>query len=565
MEDETVGPNLPLWVKILGLSAIVTGFGFRLYWSLILPFNDAPDEYCHYAMVHYIRTEAALPTMAEVPTRIPVSYPALPPLGYLPCAVTLAFVDPRAPGAFYFARLGNVLVGTATLVAALWAGLWMFPRRPEIGIVTTWAMALHPQLVFLNAYVNNDSSMVLGCTVLWWLWSKVARVGLGTFLSTTIGAIAGLTMLTKTNAMPGVLAGIPIIWHELTQRRWRPTLILGLTAGAVCVPWIWWSSVHHHSWSGVEIHRQWWFEHLAKQGIVQGFLNSSNAGEFALGTWQSYWGVFGYCSTFLKEWQYELITMVMGIAVGSVISQWKHVLRATGLTDGSRQRGLFLGLAIGLTLSIAAHVLHSAKFGLSAQGRYLFAAEWLIQLILSAGFVLLFRRRLLLGPLLLGLFCIWLQAESIDAEKGSNRVRMPDRRVRCRLQSFAGPVPYERGQCIAEQLESKQSTVATDYGIAKWRGDGSAWLLGMLKSTDSSPRYVHLQLRPVSGFGNRWTLAVAQGGVEERFPFTLNALGLCEYRFDLQRAGIDLKQPCTFRLEVEGDAFEVDVHRWEIR
>lgn len=532
-------PTVPLWALVLGIAGVVVGAALRLYWVFLLPYNDAPDEYCHYPMVLLMRSEQRLPTMADVPDRVPASYPALPPFGYLPCVVTAFALDPSHPEAFRAARLGNVVVGTLTLAAGFAATLLYFPGWPQIAVATVWVMALHPQLAFLNAYVNNDSSMVLACTLVWLTWGWIGRRGFSPGQALLLGLLCGVALLTKTNSLSTILAGAPVLALQLYQGRFKECCLAGVTAAAVCAPWLLWSHWHHGSWTGVEVHRQWWFDHLAAQGIQQGFLNTENFGDFAVNSWNSFWASFGYCSTLLADWQYYLITLVAGIGLAMVVSKGDRLAFAADTAGTLSQTAMLLTIPIGIALAVAAHIWHSLQFGLAPQGRYVMGAEWAVAAALAAGFALLWSGRISrhMGTIALVAFFAWLHWSAVEVEKTSNRYWQPDRRARCRLLAYAGSVPGVPGNCQPKQWHADQSSLNWEQNIARWRGEpaeGGHILTADL--LDVPQRYVVLWMRAISGFGNEFRLrAVRSGAQPVEIPFHPMSLGLCEYRFDLRQ------------------------------
>lgn len=421
--------GVPGWMRLLFWSAFLCGFGLRLYWSFLVPYNAGPDEFCHFPMAEYLSLELRPPTMADVPSRIPVSYAALPPLGYVPAACTLALASPENPHRHRYARLGNVIVGTMLIWVAWRIGLLLFPSRPEIAVCAAWLVALHPQLVFLASYVNNDTSALLATGMLWYLWIRLAVRGPGLGLYAAIGVTAAVAFLCKTNAAGVIAAGGPILLYQLwTARRGiaRELLRMALVPAAalgVAIPWIVWSYRQHGSWWGLDTCRDWWFAYLNERGIEQGFLTSANWDAFVEGTWKSFWACFGYWSVWLPPLWYQAITLVFGLGVGVLLLRRTLLRRAFAGTKGAWVFVL-LSIAVGVLATGTSHVLHSLQFGFSPQGRYLtpIALPVLLGLAAAAGTLARGRFGRHFGTCLIILFFFGMQSESIDAVTGSNRV-----------------------------------------------------------------------------------------------------------------------------------------------
>lgn len=434
--------------SLLALAAVVVGAWLRLHWASHIPYNDAPDEYCHYPMAAFLAREWRPPTMADVPHRIPVCYPSLPPLGYLPAALPLLAFPPDHPEIHWFARLGNVAVGTLAIVFAYRAARRMVHGIPFFAAVVAWLFALHPQLVFLSAYVNNDASLVLATTLLWYLWIRVAQEPLTTPLLVALGVTSGLALLCKSNAMGLVLAGAGVlIGKAWTPRRAgkpstsRALLLPFAAAAATCLPWMAWSFAHHRSFWGFDVCREWWHAFIAERRIELEFLGKHNWDVFVLGTWRSFWACFGYWSTWLSPLDYELITLVCGLGLGALAARWR------GLEEGAWGiLALFVG---GGALTLASHVSNSFYLGFSPQGRYLAPLVLPLLLTVALGFASMTAARwwrLGWGPALVVGMAI-LHQRAWNAERGSNVVAQPTRAAKATLLAHVAELPGTGGYC----------------------------------------------------------------------------------------------------------------------
>ncbi|MCC6764695.1 MAG: DUF2142 domain-containing protein [Deltaproteobacteria bacterium] len=159
-------------------------------------------------------------------------YSAYPPVPYLPHAAALALgrlltddaASERFPSRWWrlrhyaTARLGGVLLGCLTAVlAALAAEAWSGSRR--LALASGAAVALFPQLVFVNGYVNADSFTVaavaaLAAALARWAAAGEGRTGIG-----WVGAAVGAVALGK----PTGYAALPptAVWLLDAHRRGR--------------------------------------------------------------------------------------------------------------------------------------------------------------------------------------------------------------------------------------------------------------------------------------------------------------------------------------------------------
>jgi len=431
------------------ISAVAMGLFLRAYWAIMLPYNDAPDEYSHYPMVRYLAEHYRPPTMQDVPNTIPVSYPALCPLGYVPLALPVIFMGTDHPYAYLAARLMNAALGTVLLVLIYFSVRLLFPSSRFLPVLVTLLAAMQPQLVFTSAYVNNDTTMLVTTAILWCLWLRLAEGDDRIRIYAAIGFVSGISLLCKTNSIGVILAGTPLVATLLVTGCWSANLrailrrisVMALSFSAVCLPWGIWSIRHHHSLFGWEVHDRWWREFVLSSGIPQGFLTLDSLSDFILDTWDSLWGSFGYASVPLTRLDYMTIMLMTGIAVGSLITY--GTVRPSTVEQRPSGRWKWMVVLFGTVCVWGAHLYHSAVFGMSPQGRYVLAALWPLLVLLASGWMLLGRsgwRSVITTSIVVMLFAFF-QFSAVAEELQSNRIHQPDRRVRARLVGYAVDPP----------------------------------------------------------------------------------------------------------------------------
>lgn len=565
--------------------ALLVGFGLRLYWSLLLPFNDAPEEWCHYAMVRYLVQEGRLPTLDAVPEQVPVSFPALPPLGYLASAVTdcssrkctsrmAAIGDWPEPSpervnhwsvpAHWHARLGNVVVGTSALWFLYLSARWLVPMRPDFALGVLWLTAFWPELVFLSAYVNNDATALTAASALWYLWMKSARRGIRRGRAIALGATAGMAFLAKANGALILAAGLPILVAPI-----RRTSGLGpigasswilFAALLTCLPWMVWSEHHHGSWVGIPVHEQHWLRYAMAHFPRQILLGSDNWEEYFLDTFRSFWAGLGFFNLFLGPIDYLLVALACGIAIGAWLQPRVRL--------DPRARIAWQAAAMGSAVLVAAHVHYSMRHWYSPQGRYLAplafpAAAFLVEGFSRAGQS--GRRARVAIALVIGLF-LWLQVRSIGAEQRSNRFRQPDPAVRCRLLAYHADLPGEfpagawRVQGRARLDESKAVPRLTSE-------DSAAAVLLMPAMSGSQLGTVVIETRRWSGdlAAGFLVLSSQEPGAttERRIPLRDPDKGTVSYRIEVSRYRNEFgSRPVQIRF-IPGAGAVVDFYRFE--
>ncbi len=240
------GPRGVRWRPLLLVATLALVPRLLIAWELPLGTPElhpdcAPDEGLQYwTVMRYADGDVATwPESGSI-------YSAFPPIAYAAHAATLAVaravpggVEPeRFPSAwrrlrrYAGARLGGVLLGCLTAVlAAVAAEAWT--RSHALAVASGAAVALHPQLVFVNGYVNADTFTIAAVAALVVASSRWATDGEGRAGIAAVGAAAGLVLLGKPN---GWAALVPTaVWIAHAARRSEPRVVAVATVAAFAV------------------------------------------------------------------------------------------------------------------------------------------------------------------------------------------------------------------------------------------------------------------------------------------------------------------------------------------
>lgn len=564
--------------RVLTLAGLLVALGLRLAWASIVPFNDAPEEACHFAMADYLRRDGRPPTMADVPSRVAVSFPALPSAGYLASALASLAVPADDPRVLWFARLGNVLVGVAAAWVCFLAARELVPDRPEIALGVQWIVALWPQQVFLSAYVNNDASAALGAAAIWLLWLRAARLGLGPSLGAVLGVVIGLAALAKYNGAIVAAAGVPIVFEEWRRRpARRRTLVLGLGtmlggAAATFAPWAVWSLCMHGSLTGLDVHEPAWLAYALEHFPEQPLLGWDNLGEFASETFRSFWAGLGFANLHLDSFAYGLLAAVCGSAAAMLLSN-RRLLGARSSPGARRQQVVcWKAVAVGAVVLVLAHAHYSARHWFSPQGRYLAPLAFPAAAALAAGLSLAARRpigRWTAVAALVGFFA-WLQAESIQVERRSNRFRQPVAAVRCRLLAYHADLPGDHRARSEQAAPIGGATLVPYGGRRRFVAAGSKAGIELACETrlGATPRFV-LESRTVAGPAACGRLVLRgkskRGALLERsFGFRDPGKGVVRHVFDARSVASEFAdEPVKVQMLLDPGARTIDLYRFE--
>ncbi len=263
------------------LTLLAIRFALGVLYSVAVPLWEAPDEWGHYAVVHYIAQEKRLPTPGQS-LGVEFDESQQPPLYYILGALAVSVVDARdwtPPAVNPYARTGtgigglNMAIHTpeeafpyrgwvlsahlARLVSVLLATLtvWLTYRIAAfvsdgcrwLALTAAAIVAFWPQLLFIGSVITNDV-LVVSCAA-WVLLALVKVMDSWPPRAVRVLELAlalGAAMLSKLTAL-GLVALFPLVIlalgikairkREFAVRFWASTgaaILVGLGAGA------WW-------------------------------------------------------------------------------------------------------------------------------------------------------------------------------------------------------------------------------------------------------------------------------------------------------------------------------------
>lgn len=292
-----------------------------------------------------------------------------PPLYYL----LLVPVFQLSGGMLLPLRLASLLIGLVLVVVTYYATLELWPQREWLPLTATAFVAFLPQHIAGLATVNNDGlAELVIATILWLLLRGARRPPTAPGHWPLIGALLGVGFLTKAT----VYLMLPVVAFALWlhYRSHWPALRRAVTKvalPAVVLGLVWWSR-NLAVYGGVDI-----LGKGAHDRIVVGQLRTVDwvaqlgAGpavrQFAVTTFQSFWGQFGWMGVVMDRWVYATLALFMLIVIVGLLLAW---LQRQGDASGQEQ-ALILLATVACTLSL--FLGYNLTF-VQQQGRYLFPA-----------------------------------------------------------------------------------------------------------------------------------------------------------------------------------------------
>jgi 4-amino-4-deoxy-L-arabinose transferase-like glycosyltransferase len=389
------GPSGRVAISISALVALAV----RLFVAWCIPLaggsrdpNCAPDELAHFWVARGIALGSA-PRWPDDPVSI---YAAFLPSHYLLHAGAmlpwrLGF-DPdwlyRLPPVidavrgFPLARLGSVLLGTGTIVAAC-CSVWRLTGSGAATLLAGWVVALLPQLAFLGGYVNADSVTILACAALTSTLAAWHRRGAGRAGVLGIGVAMGFVVLGKVNGyamLPPTM--LWILWSggrpmEALARLARASTV----ALSIAAPILAWNAVRNAGdVLGLARYRRFiavqWSAHSPPEHALTSFARDLGCSSF---------GTLRNMDLFLPRWMYAwaLASFVLGLGVATWAMARRRALASPPV--------LWLVATVAINVALVGYNCWAIDF--QPQGRYALGSTINLALVAAvAPFLALGRR-----------------------------------------------------------------------------------------------------------------------------------------------------------------------------
>ena len=266
------------------------------------------------------------------------------------------------------ARLGGLLLGCVTVLCATFsAQLWFQSSR--LAIASGLVVALYPQLVFINGYVNGDSYTVAAVAGLVLALSRWATAGEGAAGILWVGAATGLVLLGKPNGYAALVPTAVWLLDALRRRRiMLGTFIQGGGMGVlVAAPILLWNGLRNEGdLLGLGKYREWLAVAYHPRPSTGLFPDRLPGLLWELG--RSAFGVFRNADLPLPSGFYLCAVILSLIGLVAAARAWRQTSRRSLAIRAT------LWLTATLALSVALVVWNAWAVDYQPQGRYLLPA-----------------------------------------------------------------------------------------------------------------------------------------------------------------------------------------------
>jgi hypothetical protein len=418
-----------------------------LVYAVTVPLFETPDEPAHFRYVKWITDHGSLPPLVVSDDHWEQGEFHQPPLYYLLGVLLTLPIDTGPIEDLYernpYAALGvpssygnknavlhleeqgsppsnvalavrllrclGIIFGMGTVYLTYRIAGKVVPGQRGVAVGAAALVAFNPQFIFASAGVNNDGLVTLLSTLVVYLCVQVVR-GKGKPVATAavLGLAVGLAALSKIGGLalwPLVPLAYGLRARGLVARDgWRQVVRpVGIaTAVALLAAWGWYG---RNAW----LYR----DPLGMQSYQLTFqvyaepLSLGRSLQVLVGSFPSFWGVFGWMNVLAPEWFYvsfRLLTLAAVIGLGLWVVRQRHRWQAILLDRGPAMLPLVIWtlILLGLTFQWSRTITRT-------QGRLVFPAISALSLFLAMGLAALVPRRWrswLLGALFVALFAV---------------------------------------------------------------------------------------------------------------------------------------------------------------
>ncbi len=346
-----------------------------LGYSLATPPFEAGDESRHYAVVKYMADTGRLPIQQPGEAQIHWSHEGnQPPLYYALAAALTGWIDTgtwnevfwynphttignplradnknitiHPPGegwpwrgpilAVYLSRFLSIVMAAGTVWTGYLLALRLFNGKRWLAAGAMAITAFNPMFIFIAAAVNNDTAVILFCTLaLYHLTTPNERLSRPLRYAALLGLLIGLGALSKLYAFGLLpLAGLRLLWlawsteNRPTAAFWRKAVLWNIVMAAVFLLVAGWfyarnAALYHGDVLALQVMRE-----TAGQRASAPSLSTLRA-EFE-GFRIAYWALFGGVNILVDGWIYaaldglSLLAALGGLAfIGLSLARWR--------------------------------------------------------------------------------------------------------------------------------------------------------------------------------------------------------------------------------------------------
>lgn len=389
----------------------LTLFSLFLYsiWAVVIPFNQAPDEFQRYDVADFIFKYHTLPVAGDNRLNYGVygvTYAVFPYLTYIIGAIFMIFFDSifDINNLYLVHRLVSVLSG-AISVCLVYKICEEMNFERNFNRFVSCLFAVIPGYSFVNSYVNQDSFSISVNLLIIYIWLRCLKSNWSSKNIFLLGIGLSLCLLTYMNGyviIPVTMLLLLRAYFSFPRKEFIKKIAL-LVIPIVIISG-WWFVRSYVLYDGDVIgmkQNNMLSEQLAieelkpsnrqtmdKQGVSMTEMIFDY--QWFSSTYKSFWGTFGYMDKWMDEKYYTTISVIHFISligcffiIGRTLK--KVFKKEKKIVDFLRDSTVHLLLLVLIFLSIALSLYYSYFSDFQPQGRYIYPAIFPIILYFCLG------------------------------------------------------------------------------------------------------------------------------------------------------------------------------------
>ena len=381
------------------------------FWTIVTPWNGAPDEFMRWDLVQWMVEGRGLPRVYTPELRDynwGFSYAGTPfttqIIGAFFYRTARFFFSPSPTILLYVARLPSILSSVGAVFFVYKTGRFLFHEK--YAWLLTVMVSMWPQFAFVSSYVNNDAFALftISLIVYGWIYGIKNNFCWKSCIVLAIGT--GLCFLSYYNAFGFILLSVPVCVVAVLSKqenRERKKIILFIKK-ALCMITIvfaiasWFYIRNAYLYDGDffglrtadELSRRYAVDWLHPDNRST-FLNQGRSvfdmlrkTQWIQLSYRTFIAGFGWLNIFPHESVYVLYTAVMAMGVFGALFCFLLWIYRTKLKAGIDVFYLFLFFTIPIVISLSAYF--SFSVGFQPQGRYLLPMLIPLCIFIAKGF-----------------------------------------------------------------------------------------------------------------------------------------------------------------------------------
>ncbi len=267
MTNKSASPGVIKFISKRLAILLIVFVAVAVFYSVIIPLFEGPDEDDHFRLAKFIADTHALPVQLFEPGGGAAGHQGWqPPLYYALVAALITPIDTsdysqhlwrnyaatfvgdpaccgrniyyhtasenfpytRTTLAVHLARLLSILFGAVTVWATYSLVKLLLPDQTMLALAAAAVVAFNPSFLFASALVSNDAPLAAFSALVLLLWVKLLVDQNAPTLKSAalLGALIGLALLTKTTALGLVpLSVLVLLLVARRERNWRYAIL----------------------------------------------------------------------------------------------------------------------------------------------------------------------------------------------------------------------------------------------------------------------------------------------------------------------------------------------------